>query len=163
MNTATSHDVLAGLITPGQRRALFAIARQRGMTIDDLRGMTPQGSISAITRRQAARLLSHLNAGTDYEHPRPKMRPRRRQLKGVYRFASEAQHRKIEALRIQLAWAEDKLQAWLAERHHPDGRPMTRIDSTSDGVSVIELLKGVLARSSRTDNGDEPTPSDGGV
>ncbi len=36
---------------------------------------------------------------------------------------------------------------WLSERHHGDGRPMTRVDSSADSVAVIELLKAVLARS----------------
>jgi hypothetical protein len=39
------------------------------------------------------------------------------------------------------------LQAFLSERTHADGGPMTRLDSTADGKVVIELLKVVLSRS----------------
>lgn len=47
-------------ITDAQRRAIFALAAQRGLTIDDLRPLTPQRSIGRLTRAQAAHLLDYL-------------------------------------------------------------------------------------------------------
>jgi hypothetical protein len=115
------------------------------MSIDDLRALTPAGSISAMTHRQASDLLNRLNARTEYEHPRKTKRGPRRP-KGVYRLATDAQRAKVESLRMYLGWTPDRLSEWLGERHHKDGRPMTRIDSSIDAVAVIELLKAVLGR-----------------
>ncbi len=132
-------------LSAGQRRALFAVGKARGLSIDGLRELTPAGSISALTRAEAASLLDRLNAGTDYEHPRQtERRPRR--PKGVFAIVSDAQKRKIKALLIDLGWNPEKLQAWLSKRHHLDGRSMTKIDSTSDARDVIELLKAVLTK-----------------
>ncbi|MBN2563782.1 MAG: hypothetical protein JXQ75_22925, partial [Phycisphaerae bacterium] len=54
----------------------------------------------------------------------------------------------------------DKLQEWLSGRHHADGRPMTRLDSTTDAQAVIELLKVVLTRTHRPGGGDRSGTSD---
>jgi len=161
--TQTDIDKAIGAepITPSQRRALFSAARSRGMTIDDIRDMTPTGSISALTRSQASDLLDGLNSGTEYAHPRKPRRRSARRPKGVYALATEAQHRKIESLRIQLGWTREGLRGWLSERHYTDGRPMTKIDSTSDGSDVIELLKGVLERTERGSGVGEQTDQDG--
>jgi len=147
-------------ITSSQRRAIFAAGKVKSLTIDDLRAMTPTGSISALTRGQASDLLNRLNAGTQYEHPRKTARGRRHP-KGVYALATPAQHRKIESLRIQLGWTTEGLRGWMSERHFTDGRPMTQIDSTADGVAVIELLKGVLERKGRSSGIVDQTINDG--
>lgn len=102
-----------------------------------------------MPRGQASDLLDRLNAGKQYEHPRKTVRGRRRP-KGVYAMATDAQHRKIESLRIELGCTPNGLRDWLSERHYIDGRPMTRIDSTADGIAVIELLKSVLERMERS-------------
>jgi hypothetical protein len=159
MSTTATRAPVAKPITADQRRALFAIGRARNLDIDDLRALTPTGSISALTSVQASRLLDGLNAGTQYAHPRSSAR-RPRRPKGVYAFASAAQLRKVEALRIDLEWSPQKLQEWLSQRHHDDGRPMTRIDSTTDGQAVIELLKIVVTRTQarrRAGNNGEAT------
>lgn len=49
------------LITAGQRQALFAWAGRRGLSIDDLRAATPGGSISKLSRSQAARMIERLS------------------------------------------------------------------------------------------------------
>ncbi len=146
-------DTVAGEpITAAQRRALFAAGRAHGLDIDTLRALTPAGSISMLTRDEAARLLDRLNGGTNHEHPRRSPRDPRRP-KDVYRMATDAQHRKIEALRIDLGWGGEKLHQWLSDRHHDDGRPLTTIDSSRDAQAVIELLKVVLARTRKARNG----------
>jgi len=103
--TATAYIAGTEPLSPGQRRALFAVGKRRGLSIDGLRELTPAGSISALTRAQAAGLLDRLNVGTDYEHPRPAQRQPRRP-RGVYAIATDAQRRKIEALRIDLGWEQ---------------------------------------------------------
>ena len=160
-------------ITAEQRRAIFAAGKSRGLDIDDLRQLTPAGSISALTRLQATELLQRLNAHG--EHPYPKRHSRApRRPKGVYAIPTGSQLNKIEALRIELGWTPEGLQGWLAERHHVDGRLMTKIDSTTDAAAVIELLKAVLVKTDRartrgTDarpgaesHGGLASPADGG-
>ena len=148
MNHATARppDMDGQPITSAQRRALFAAGSARGLDIDGLRSLTPDGSVSRLTRAQAAAILDRLNGGGEHEHPRRSVR-RPRRPKGVFAFASEGQRRKIESLRIDLRMSPEELQEWLSQRHHDDGRPMTQLDSTADGVAVIELLKAVVVRS----------------
>lgn len=161
MDAAANGDADAGRasdaverITPGQRRALFAIAKDRGWSIDELRSRTPAGSISGMTRAEARALLDRLNGGSpvgrspdartaDAARASPHAR-RPRRPKGIYAFRTDAQIRKIEALRIDLGWTQDGMDAFLAERHFGDGRPMNKIDSTADGRDVIQLLLHVL-------------------
>ena len=144
---ARSSAVMEGeRITPPQRRALFAAAGDRGLSIDDIRDMTPAGSISALTRAQASDLLDRVNAGKDFDERRRK-RPRGpRRPKGVFAMASPAQRAKIEALRIDLGWTPDGLAGFLAERHYSHGGSMSKILTTADASEIIELLKAVLNR-----------------
>jgi len=48
------------LITAAQRRLLFARARALGMGLDDIRAMTPKGSVSAMTKEEARNLIDRL-------------------------------------------------------------------------------------------------------
>jgi len=155
-------SVLTGGITAAQRAALFAAGAARGLSIDDIRALTPAGSISMLSRAQASDLLDRMNSGTAYAHPRPVRRGPRRP-KGVYRVRTPTQLAKIEALRVQLGWTAEGLAGWLSERHYVDGRPMTRIDSSADGVAVIELLKGVLKRTeaAQARANEQRSPGDG--
>lgn len=144
-------------ITPDQRRALFAAGKAHGLDIDDLRAMTPAGSISLLTRLQASRLIDRLNAGSENAYPkRRSCSPRR--PKGVYALSSPQQRLKIHSLRIEIGWSPEHLGEWLSQRHHDHGRPMAtlrdgtytlNIDSTADASAVIELLKAVLAKTKR--------------
>ena len=68
--TASKRVGLEGPITEGQRRALFAAAGRIGLDLDGLRAMTPAGSVSKLTRAEAASLLNRLNAGTSHDYPR---------------------------------------------------------------------------------------------
>lgn len=158
-------------ITPAQRRALFAAARQRGLTTDELRDMTPTGSISMLTRADASRLLDRLNKGSRDQGTKGSRsvapvsnRRRPRRPKGVVSLVTAAQRDKLAALRMELGWTDDHLQAWLAKRHFPepvyvlgtDGRfickhrpgerPLTDMQSAGDAQHVIELLKHVIHR-----------------
>jgi hypothetical protein len=154
------------MISPEQRSAIFAAARRLCMEINDVRAMTPAGSVSQLTYAQASDILDSLNRGSGYQHPRTYKRPARRP-KGVYRMVTPDQLSKIESLRIELGWEPDRLQAWLAKRRHNDGRPMTRVDSSADGVAVIELLKGVQIRQAKVNverwlKGESPVGQQGG-
>ena len=130
------------MITDAQRRAIFAWGRANGMSIEDLRAMTPAGSISKMTRDQASKLIDRLNREQQAKRPRR----RKRRPKNVFAIATEEQRAKIDSLRLTLGWSPEKLDAWLSKRHFLDGRPMNKIDSSDDAVRVIELLKGVIKR-----------------
>jgi len=47
-------------ITADQRRMVFALAKGRGMSTDDIRELTPAGSISALSTGQASQLIDAL-------------------------------------------------------------------------------------------------------
>lgn len=130
-------------ITPDQRKALFAAAKVRGMDIDDLRAMTPLGSISALTIRQAAELLDRVNAGTKYERPRRPRPPRR--AKGVYALPTATQRAKIEGIREALGWTKEGLAEFLTGRRYEHGGPMSEMLTSRDARDVIQLLNRVLA------------------
>lgn len=153
--------VMVGGITPSQRRALFAAAKAHGLSIDDLRDVTPTGSISAMSHSEAAAVLDRLNSGTAYGD-RQRLRPRGpRRPKGVFAMVTSAQTAKIEAMRIDLAWTADGLAGFLNERHYSHGGSMGKILTTADASEVIELLKSVLkkqtvARLRRGRAGGEP-------
>jgi hypothetical protein len=134
-------------LTPYQRRALFAAARARGLDHQELRALTPTGSIARLTIRQAAALLDSLNRGTDHERSGRPRRPRR--PRGILAMASGAQLAKIEGLRERLGWTREGLTAFLATRHYDHGDPMTAIVSGRDAQEIILLLSDVA---DRTDN-----------
>jgi len=144
-------------LSADQRRAIFAAGKAHGLDIDDLRAMTPAGSISLLTRLQASRLIDRLNAGSENAYPKRRSRTPRRP-KGIHAFATPSQLNKIKVLRIDLGWTPERLGEWLSKRHHDHGRPMAtvgggayhlNIDSTADASAVIELLKAVLAKTER--------------
>ena len=47
-------------ISHDQRRRLFGLAKRRGMSTDGLRAATPDGSIGALSRAEASRLIAEL-------------------------------------------------------------------------------------------------------
>lgn len=48
-------------LTAAQRRKLFALAGEHGLTLDGLRALTPAGSISMLNRGEAAVLINTLD------------------------------------------------------------------------------------------------------
>lgn len=143
---AKRSETMSGPISPAQRRAIFAAAESRGLSIDDVRDMTPAGSISRLTWQRASNLLDSINRGTAFQKDR-RERPRSpRRPKGVMAMVSEAQHRKIESLRIDLSFTTSRLHEFLAVRHYSHGGSTARILTAADGIEVIELLKAVAAR-----------------
>lgn len=137
-------------IHAAQRRALFAAARARGMSTDDLRAMTPAGSISMLTADQAHCLLDRLNGNSPFAIRHSSFGGRRRRrpraAAGVIRMVSPEQRALIISIRMELGWTDAELHDWLMKRHHADGRPMNVMQSSADAVAVIELLKGVRTR-----------------
>lgn len=136
-------------------RALFAAASRATLTVEELRALTPRRSISKMTTVEASALLDRLNKGTAYAQPRPapqtsplKSQASPRRPAGVHRMVTIGQKLLIDSLRLELGWTPDQLRLWLDKRHYrrDPARTMSRIDSSADAVSVIELLKGVRDR-----------------
>lgn len=148
MKTADITGELQKPIAAGQRRALFAAAERLGWSLDDLRAVTPGGSISKLTVRQASELLDRLNAGTPAAERHATRRSPRRP-KNVLAMPTPAQRVKLDALREALGWTAERLNEWLSERHYSHGGPMSQMATSRDAREVIELLKDVVRRSKK--------------
>lgn len=133
-------------VTQKQIRNIFRLGKERGLDINGLRSMTPQSSISKLSRHEAANLIDALQHGRspDYSKRSTPQRPRRpRPAAGAIRLASDAQRNLVNTLRIEIGWTPEGFRAWLGERHFADGRPMTDIKTSTDAHDVIELMKHV--------------------
>lgn len=132
-------------LTPAQRSKIFAVAKQRGLSIDDVRDMTPAGSVSMLTKVQAAALIDALEKGQSPDYARAATkRPRRdRPAEGSIRLVSDAQRNTIESLRRDCGFTEASFQTWLSQRSFNDRRPLTDMKTSGDAIFIIELLKRV--------------------
>lgn len=146
MNVALPTTDFNRRLSAGQRRALFAAALARGLSIDELRALTPRQSVSALTVREAAALLDALNGRTGGVRGVARKRREPRRPAEVYAVATQAQFAKIEAVRIELGWTRERLADFLAARRYDHGGPMSIILSTRDGRDVLQLLSVVLKR-----------------
>lgn len=158
MKTADIAGELQKPIAAGQRRALFAAAERLGWSLDDLRAVTPGGSISKLTVRQASELLDRLNAGTPAAEQHATRRGPRRP-KTVFAMPTPAQRVKLDALREALGWTAERLNEWLSERHYSHGGAMNQMATSRDAREVIELLKHVVAGSERARAKRESKPT----
>lgn len=141
-------------ITSAQRRALFASANQRGLSLDDLRALTPQRSISKLSSREAHDLLQRLNddgprSSTSPHGPRSSASPRRpRRPSNVIALISSDQLALIRKLRISMGWNQHQLGDHMRTRHYPSdpSRTMDEMQTSRDAQAVIEHLKKILRR-----------------
>jgi len=79
-------------ITADQRRKIFALAKGRGLSIDDIRDLTPAGSISAMSTGQASRVIDALSGKrVDLTAPTgPTAAPTDAQIAMLYAMAQDA-------------------------------------------------------------------------
>lgn len=102
-----SHDA-AGKgdgITPEQRRKLFALAKRRGLDVEDVRQMAPAGSVSQLTRVEASRLIDRLQ-GVEPGH-----QPHERQGSATGRQLGLIDH-----LAGELGMSDAELAEWMGKR-----------------------------------------------
>lgn len=136
-------------LTPAQNRHIFALKRERGLSLDDLRDMTPAGSISMLTRAQANVLIDALKTGKSPDYNKRSSFPRQREgqgrrPKGVASMITDAQRQKVRALRLELGWSAEALKTWLSSRRfHGEDRYLIHAVSADDVSFIIELLKRV--------------------
>lgn len=147
------------LLTEAQRKAIFAIIHQRGLSIDDVRALCPHHSISKLTIAAAATLLEQLNTGTKYSRLQPYVGVRRarsgartpdsrRRSPGTIALLEDRQVKLIARYRVALGWTPDMLTSHLQARKYPNQnvRTMDQITTQFDAQAVIEHLKLVLHR-----------------
>lgn len=145
------------MITPPQKKAIFAAGRAHGFDHEELRRLGDCKHISDLTCAQASSLLDRLNQGRDPALARPTKR-RRRRPSNVIALATPEQRALIERNNVLLMrlfnWSEASLRAFFEARHFKarhvkDRRPMTDVRTTRDGIAVIQLQQGVIIRRRR--------------
>ena len=119
-------QAITGTSTAAQRRAIVLAGRRLGLSLDALRGLTPQGSLRALSFAQAAALLDQLNQGRQRPAYAAKRLPAsdarasgdagsagRRSVPGIVKFVTPAQREEMEALRLRLGWSPKGLDRFL--------------------------------------------------
>jgi len=135
-------------LTSAQRSKIFAVANERGLALDDVRAMTPAGSVSMLSKVEAAALIDALEKGQSPDYDRASIsRPRRaRPAEGAIRLVSVEQRIMIEDLRRECGFTPASFQTWLSQRSFNDRRPLTDMKTSGDAIFIIELLKRVRAK-----------------
>jgi len=124
-------------MTPAQRRRMFAMAKEIGLDLGDLREMacqwTGKRSVSSLNKSQAEKLLLRLqqHKGADQETTTGAGRLSPRQLK------------LIQTLYSQLDWKVAQLREWLKVYHGVDHEKWLTPQLAS---KVIEGLKAMIKR-----------------
>jgi hypothetical protein len=101
-------------LTSAQIRALWAIARARGLSRDELHAAAGVASLKELSVSAAARLIDSLQTASHKREWQPG--PPDRTARGALRLASERQRNQIQALFDELGWPADKARGWLAKR-----------------------------------------------
>ncbi len=128
-------------ISSPQMRKLFAVARERGLTHDDLRAITPTGSVAMLTYHQAADLLTRL---CGRRKRTPEQRRRRSPRTGAIRVATDPQKSYIRILAEQLGLSDSQLDSYIRSHHHRDG--LADVFQSKDASDIIEGLKAQVDR-----------------
>lgn len=139
--------------TTEQMKKLFACARERGLSVDEVRAMTPNGSVKAMTWGQCSAVINRILG--QREDARPPRRGRRgsalskRRPPDVFAPLTDDQRDTIDRrYRIAMGWTPPAMLAYLKNKTYPSdpSRTMDSIISSADGVAVTEHLKKVLFR-----------------
>jgi hypothetical protein len=140
-----------GSVTARQRRRLFALCKRRGLDADGLRALTPRGSISQLTFREANMLADNLQAGLDWPPDRRKNQSKPRPepaAEGVVRLRTDFQLELIENMRIQCGFTPAELDTIVRRSTGIDGG-MAKLASRQDASKVISTLYAIGAKAER--------------
>ncbi len=124
-------------ITGAQRRTIFGLAKGIGFGLDDVRALTPCGSVSALSRAEAADLINRLRGGSGqaaesgtYDDSSASDRP------------TAAQRRTLAKLRAELGFTDAQFAAWIAGRFRiHDARKMDRKPASRVIGALIAMRK----------------------
>lgn len=139
-----------GTSTAAQRRAIVLAGKTRGLDVDALRALTPNGSIRALSFEDASMLLDRLNQPTLVdEDPRPAGRRKpsagrgngRRSAPGVYKMLTPRQREVIASYCRRLGWGPDRLDELTLKLF---GLPMRRVGSRRDASVLITVLRRIV-------------------
>ena len=130
-----------GTSTTAQRQAIAIAGKARGLAVDDIRALTPAGSIRALTFEQASALLDRLNGG----RPRPAapaQAPRsRRRRPGVLAIITDRQREVLASYQGRLGWSNERLDAFMQRTF---GLTMATLASRRDASRAITILRRVI-------------------
>ncbi len=119
-------------ITAAQRRALFGWAQRRGLSHEDLRALTPAGSVSRLSREQAAELIELLTGRPGTGDP---IEPR-----GT---VTRAQIGLLAHLRDRLGFTAAGFESWL--RRHFGVRALEDLNDRGEASRIIAALLNMKA------------------
>lgn len=105
-------NATCGTSTAAQRRAIVLIGRGLGMDVDELRALTPAGSLRALSFEAAAALLDRLNAGRP-KREEPARPAGRRSKDGVFKMVTPRQREVIRSYQGRIGWDDAELDAFL--------------------------------------------------
>lgn len=116
-------------ITTGQRRFLFSLGKYLALDVDDLRAMTPMGSISKMTAAEASNLIDRLCAHSG--------RPAHRRGQGT---ATAKQLGLIEHLVERVGFNRNQLGEWLSRQFDVES-----IAEITDRQLASRIIGGLMA------------------
>ncbi|MBW7907175.1 MAG: hypothetical protein LC135_01950 [Phycisphaerae bacterium] len=132
-------------MTTAQSRMLHVLARQRGLTHDDLRAAAGVQSLTLLGDDDAWRLIERLK-GAD---PRPDAHSRRRRIRGARSLragelrlagdATTAQRRTVARLLGLAGWPPEKAAGWLWRRHQVRDLEREPIPSATLRSAIVQL------------------------
>jgi len=171
-------------VTRPQLAKIWATAKERGISPDLVRSMTPAGSVGMLTVAQASELIDALVRGRAPDYSRVASAPRGRRFPsassappretprrpaGIYALPSLAAALLDSANITWLAehwrhkdgspWTELQVIDWLSKRRFRHGGPMSICRSAKDLTERIELTKAVILRT-RAAQGDAQSKRD---
>lgn len=135
-------QAITGSSTPDQRRAIVLAGQRLGMDVDELRSLTPAGSLRALSFEQASALLDRLNEGRRPEPVAAERKPRpRRPSPGVIRIISDRQREVIASYRDRLGWTDEHFGKFLQKTF---GLTIATLVRRNDASRVITVLRRIV-------------------
>lgn len=137
-----------GTITNRQIRRLFAIGRRRGLGVDGLRELTPEGSISRLSYAQAEALAARLSAGLRSRDAGDRRQRRTSREKpappGVVRLRTPRQVELIEHLRLRCGFSAADVDFVCRRAVSVDG--LANLANRDDARKVINVLHAIAVK-----------------
>ena len=134
-------------ITKAQIAKIWASAHELGFDRETLYLLVPRGSITNLTRREAADLIERLSGGARRTHP-PNHTARPSEPEGT--LATGRQRSLIAGLFDQLGWTAQphRIRGFLHKFAHVE--TLGQVRSRKRAIALIEALKSMVKRKTRS-------------